>query len=80
MTTLKAGKLDSALEGIQTVSYGVTLIPLPSLQCCRDFQTRKLACNAIILRKLHRTRKVFFRTILHPCKINLRMQMCSHYL
>ena len=47
MATLKDGKLDSGLEGNQTVVYAVTQIPLLSPQCCRDFQTRKLACNVI---------------------------------
>ena len=47
MATLKDGKVDSELEGNQTVVYAVTQIPLSSLQCCRDFQTRKFACNAI---------------------------------
>ena len=43
MATLKDGELYSGLEGNQTVVYAVTQISLPSLQCCRDFQTRKLA-------------------------------------
>ena len=47
MATLKYGKLDSGLEGHQIVVYTVTQNLLPSLQCCRDFQIRKLACNAI---------------------------------
>ena len=48
MTTLKAGNLFSGLEGNQTVVYAVTHIPLLSIQCCRDYQTRKLACRAIL--------------------------------
>ena len=47
MATLKGGELYSGLEGNQTAVYAVTQIPLLSLQCCRDFQTRKLASNAI---------------------------------
>ena len=47
MATLKGGKLDSGLKGNQTFVYAVTEIPLPSLECCRDFLTGKLACNAI---------------------------------
>ena len=31
----------------QAVVYAVTQIPLLSLQCCRNFQTRKVSCNAI---------------------------------
>ena len=42
MPTLKDGELNSGLEGNQTVFYTVEQIPLLSLQCCRDFQTRKL--------------------------------------
>ena len=45
--TLKDGEPFSAREGNQTVHYAVTQIPLLSLHSCRDFQTRKLACNAI---------------------------------
>ena len=47
MATLKDGELYSELEGHQPVVYIVTQIPFLSLQCCRDFQTTKLACNAI---------------------------------
>ena len=47
MATLKDWELYSGLEGNQTVVYAVTQIPLLSLQSCRNFQTRKLACNAI---------------------------------
>ena len=47
MATLKDRELYSGLEGYQTIVYAVTHIPLLSLQCCRDFQTRKLACNTI---------------------------------
>ena len=47
MTTLKDGKLDSGLERNKIVLYAVTEIHLSSLQCCRDFQTRKLVCNAM---------------------------------
>ena len=47
MAILKDGQFYSGLEGNQTVVYAVTHIHLLSLQCCRDFQTRKLACNAI---------------------------------
>ena len=43
MPTLKDGKLDSVLEGNETVVDEVAQIPLPSLQCNRDFQTKKLA-------------------------------------
>ena len=46
MATLKDGELYSGLEENQTV-YAVTQIPLLSLQCFRDIQTRKLTCNAI---------------------------------
>ena len=36
--------------------YRFTQIPLLSLECCLDFETRKLACNVtLILHKLHRT-------------------------
>ena len=47
MRTVKDGELDSGLKGNQTVFYSVTQIPLPSVQCYRDFKIRKLACNAI---------------------------------
>ena len=47
MAKLKDGELYAGLEGRQPVVYAVTQIPLLSLQCCRDFQIRKLACNAI---------------------------------
>ena len=47
MTKLKDGELYCGLEGNQTVAYAVTQIPLNSLECCPDFQTRKLVCNAI---------------------------------
>ena len=47
METLKDGELYSRLEGNQTFVYTVTQIPFLSLQCCRDFQTSKLECNAI---------------------------------
>ena len=47
MATLKNGERYSGLEGNQTVVQTVTQIPLLYLQCCRDFQTRKCACNAI---------------------------------
>ena len=47
MATLKDGELFSGLEGHQPFAYTVTEIPLLSLQRCRDFQTTKLACNAI---------------------------------
>ena len=47
MATLKDGELFSGLGGHQPFAYAVTEIPLFSLQCYRDFQTRKLACNAI---------------------------------
>ena len=49
MATLKDGKLYSGLEGNQTVIYALTKIPLLSLQCCRDFETRKLVCIVISL-------------------------------
>ena len=39
--------LYSGLEGNQTLIYAVTQIPLISLECYRDFQTRKWAYNAI---------------------------------
>ena len=62
MATLKDRELYSGREGNQTVVYTVTKIPLVSLQRCRDFETRKLACNVILLLyKLHRTRKVLFK-------------------
>ena len=47
MATLKDGELFSGLEGHQSCAYAVTEIPFISLQRFRDFQTRKLACNAI---------------------------------
>ena len=47
MATFKDGEIYSGLEGHQPFVYVVTQIPLLSLQCCRDFQIRKLACNAI---------------------------------
>ena len=34
----------------------------------------------LILRKLHRTRKIFWKIVLGPCKINLLMYIFSHYL
>ena len=43
MTTFK----DSIVEGNQPLVYAVTQIAFLSLQCCHDFQTRKLAYNAI---------------------------------
>ena len=46
MATLRDGELYSGLEGNQTLVYAVTQIPLLPLQCCRDFQARKFACNA----------------------------------
>ena len=58
MATLEDGELYSGLERNQTVVYAVTQIPLLSLQCCHDFSTTKLAY--LILRKLHRTRKLCF--------------------
>ena len=45
MATFKDGEFYSTLGGHQPVVYAVTQIPLHSLQCCRDFQTRKLGCN-----------------------------------
>ena len=45
MATLKDGEIYSELEGNQTVVHTVTHIPLLSLQCCREFRTRKLAYN-----------------------------------
>ena len=47
MARFKDGKLDFGLEGNQAVVYALTQIPLLSLHCCRDFENRKLACNAI---------------------------------
>ena len=47
MATLKDGELYSELEGRHSLVYAVIQITLLSLQCCHDFQTRKLACNAI---------------------------------
>ena len=47
MATLKDGEFYSRLEGHQPLAYAVTQNPLFSLQCCRGFYTRKLACNAI---------------------------------
>ena len=47
MATLKEVELYSGLEGNQTVVYAVAQSPFLSLQCCRDFQIRKLACSAI---------------------------------
>ena len=60
MATLKDGELYSGLEVHQLVVYTVTQIPLLSLQFCHDFQTRELACIAFDLRKLHRTREIYF--------------------
>ena len=47
MATLRDGKLFSGLEGHQQFAYAITDILLLSLQICRNFQTRKLACNTI---------------------------------
>ena len=47
MATLKDGELCYGLEGHQPLVYAVKQIPLLSLQCCRGFQTGKLACNAV---------------------------------
>ena len=47
MATLKDGEFYSGLEENQTLVYAVIQILLLSLQCYRDFQTRKLACNDI---------------------------------
>ena len=48
MATLKDGQLYSGAEGgHQPLDYAVIQIPLLSLQCYHDFQTRKLAYNAI---------------------------------
>ena len=47
MATLKDGELFSKLEGHQPFAYTVTEIPLLPLHRYREFQTRKLACNAI---------------------------------
>ena len=44
---LKYGDLLSRLERHQPLVYAVTQVPLLSLQRCRDFQTRKLACTTI---------------------------------
>ena len=43
MATLKDVELYSGLEGNQTVVYAITQIPLLSLQCCRNFQTKKIS-------------------------------------
>ena len=48
MAKLKDGEYYSGLEGHKPLVYAVIQIPLLSLQCCRDFQTRKFACNAIL--------------------------------
>ena len=47
MATMKDGYLYFGVEGHQPLVYAVIQIPLLSLQCCYDLQTRKLACNAI---------------------------------
>ena len=47
MARLKDGELCSGLERHQPLVYAVIQIPSLSLQCCRDFQTRNLACNNI---------------------------------
>ena len=47
MATLKDWELYSELEGHQHFAYAATEIPLLSLQRCRDFHIRKLACIAI---------------------------------
>ena len=47
MATLKDEELYSGLEGNQPVVYAVKQIILLSPQCCRDFETGKLACNVI---------------------------------
>ena len=49
MATLKDGLLYSVAEGHQRLIYALIQILLLSLQCCHDFQTRKLACIAIWL-------------------------------
>ena len=46
MATLKDEELHFGVYGNQTLVYTPIQIPLLSLQCYRDFQTRKLACNA----------------------------------
>ena len=72
MTTLKDGELYSGLEGHQPLAYAVIQIPLLSLQCSRDFQIRKLACNVIWF-YVNYIERVFFKIILRPCKINVLM-------
>ena len=47
MATLKDGDHCAGLEGNKIVIYPITQNPLLCLQSCRDYQTRKLACNAI---------------------------------
>ena len=47
MATMKERQLYVGVEGHQPLVCTVIQIPLLSLQRCRDFQTRKLACNAI---------------------------------
>ena len=47
MVRLKDSELHSELKGNQIVVYALTKNPLLSLQCYRDFGTRKLACNVI---------------------------------
>ena len=47
MATLKDGELHSGREGNQGLVYADIQIPLLFLQCCRDFQTKKLAFNVI---------------------------------
>ena len=73
MATLKDEELFSGLERHQPFAYAVTEIPLLSLQRFQDFQTRKLACNNLILRTLHRTCKIFLKIILRPSKKNILM-------
>ena len=51
----------------------VAQIPLLSLQCCRDFQSRKLACKAIWFYVNYIEHIVFLKIILRPCKINQLM-------
>ena len=48
MATLKDGEFFSGLERHQSLACAVAEIPFLCLQRCRDSQTRKLACNAIL--------------------------------
>ena len=66
MAILKDWELYCGLEGNQTFVHAVTQIPLLSLQCCRDFQTTKSACNPIRFYVNYIEHTIFFKIILSP--------------